>query len=55
MTENKWTTGDKVVEALKVSVAVIALFAMSENLSLDQLLPNLALEWHWGRFATTQT
>ena len=51
MAENEWTTGDKVVEALKVSVAVIALFAMSQNLRLDQFLLSLALEWHWGRFA----
>ena len=52
MAGNKWTTGDKVVEALKISVAIIALFVVFKSLSLDQLLRNLALEWHWGRFAT---
>ena len=44
-----WSTLDKVIEAAKVSAALLFLYFVFDDLTGDRLFSNLVLEWHWGR------
>ena len=50
MAQQSWNTTDIVVEAVKVSAALLFLFFVFNDLTGKQVLQNLVFDWHWSRF-----